>query len=144
MNSLLPHGEWSLFIPGEAVAKARPKLGTVNSHAMAFTPAKTRRYEDIVRLTAVREWKRPLLAGVPVRLRATFVRGVPASWPRKKREAAIAGMAGPISKPDLDNLVKSITDGLNGVVYLDDALIVETTAAKVYGAEPGVTVTLSW
>lgn len=136
--------EWTLVIPGEPVAKGRPKLGTVNGHAMAFTPPKTRRYEDIVRQTAVREWNRPLLADVPIYLRATFARGIAASWPRKKREAALANTLRPTGRPDLDNMLKAITDGLNGVVYLDDALIVEITATKMYAAEPLVAVTLTW
>lgn len=135
---------WTLTIPGEPVAKARPKLGTVNGHAMAFTPAKTRRYEDIVRQTAVQAWGRPLLADTPVFLTVRFYRGIPKSWSKREQDAALRGLRRPVSKPDLDNLVKSVTDGLNGVVYYDDAAIVETTSGKFYAAEPRVEVELKW
>lgn len=136
--------EWSLLIPGEPVAKGRPKLGTINGHARAFTPAKTRRYEDIVRQMAVQSWRRPLLADTPLWLGVTFCRGIPTSWSKRDKQAAMVGSKLPLGRPDLDNCVKSITDGLNGVVYLDDALLVGITATKRYSTEPRVEVTLTW
>ena len=133
-----------LTIPGEPVAKGRPKLGTVNGHAMAFTPAKTRRYEDLVRQKAVQTWNRPLIADAPITLQVTFTRGIPASWSRKKREAAYAQQIWPTGRPDLDNMVKAITDGMNLAVFADDALIVRTLSEKRYGDVPGVRVELTW
>lgn len=132
-------------IPGEPVAKARPRLGVVNGHAMAFTPKKTRSYEDIVRQIAVREWgKQEPLAGVAITLELVFTRGIRASWPKRKQALVALGEVAPIGKPDLDNLVKACTDGMNGIVYLDDSMIVQITATKCYGLEPGVDVRMTW
>ena len=36
------------------------------------------------------------------------------------------------SRPDLDNLVKSVSDGLNGVAFRDDSQITELRAIKQY------------
>lgn len=135
---------WRLTIPGEPIAKGRPRLATVGGHARAFTPAKTRRYEDIVRQYAVREWGRPMLDGVCICLHAEFVRAIPASWSKRKRADALAGALHPIGRPDLDNCIKSVTDALNGVVYADDALICVASARKSYGDPPRVEVTLTW
>ena len=33
-------------------------------------------------------------------------------------------------RPDLDNLAKTILDGCNGIVYADDAQIIELTVSK--------------
>jgi len=110
-----------------------------------FTPAKTRRFEDRVRAVAVRDWRDPPLAReTPIVLVATFWLPVPRSWSRKRQSAAVEGLLLPTSKPDLDNLVKAISDGMNGVVYQDDSAIVETRNAKRYSADPRVEVELMW
>ena len=134
-----------LVIEGDAIAKGRPKLATVGGHARAFTPARTRRYEDVVRQRATVEWNgRPLIADVAIDLELLFVRAIPASWAKKKQAAALTGDLRPIGRPDLDNCVKAITDALNGVIYADDALIAFTTARKVYGERARVEVLASW
>jgi crossover junction endodeoxyribonuclease RusA len=47
------------------------------------------------------------------------------------------------STPDLDKLVRAIGDALKGVAYVDDALVVELQAAKVYTeAQAGAHITL--
>ena len=37
------------------------------------------------------------------------------------------------TKPDLDNLIKSILDPLNGVFWRDDSIIIKLEATKSYG-----------
>ena len=47
-------------------------------------------------------------------------------------------------KPDLDNAIKSILDGLNGVAYYDDKQVVQISATKMWTQEqPRVQVILS-
>ena len=43
----------------------------------------------------------------------------------------------PITKPDVLKLMRSTEDALNGVLWLDDAQVVATSACKVYGRQPG-------
>ena len=43
-------------------------------------------------------------------------------------------------KPDLDNMIKYITDTMNGIFYRDDALIFWIIASKRYGLTPKTTV----
>lgn len=137
--------EFRLVIPGEPVAKARPKLGVLNGHARAFTPKRTRTYDDIVRNVAAQQWHgQKMLADVAITMAVHVYRGVPQSWPKKRQAAARAGIVRPIGKPDWDNFGKAISDGLNGVVYLDDALIVDAHVVKWYADEPRVEILLSW
>lgn len=137
---------FELTIEGEPVAKARPKLGIVAGHAHAFTPKRTRQYDDIVRNIAAREWgsERGILQNVAITMRITVHRGIPASWPKKKQEAARRGELRPMGKPDWDNFGKAVSDGLNGIVYLDDALVVDASVAKWYSERPRVEVVLEW
>lgn len=46
----------------------------------------------------------------------------------------------PVVKPDLDKLVRATGDALTGVIYHDDAQVVEITARKLYGAVESVRV----
>ena len=53
---------------------------------------------------------------------------IPSSWSKKKKEAA----GWHTSKPDIDNLIKGVLDGLNGVAYKDDMQVVKISARKQY------------
>jgi Holliday junction resolvase RusA-like endonuclease len=39
----------------------------------------------------------------------------------------------PCKKPDIDNYIKLLFDGMNGIIYKDDCQIVALEATKVYG-----------
>ena len=72
---------------------------------------------------------------------------IPVSWTKAKRADALAGLVMPTGRPDLDNLVKALTDACNGIVWRDDAQIVRLMAEKRYGEQPGAVVSvipLTW
>jgi len=48
----------------------------------------------------------------------------------------------PTVPPDLDKLIRAVLDALTGIVYLDDAQVVEIHSSKSYG-EPGLNLTIS-
>ena len=60
----------------------------------------------------------------------------PASWSKKKRAAALAGELYPTTKPDIDNIAKSVGDGANGVVWVDDKQIVDLRVRRRYAETP--------
>ena len=85
-----------------------------------------------------RQWP---VSRYPARYRFTApLRSVPASYSKKRAAACLSGSEWPCKKPDTDNLVKSIKDGCNGVVWKDDCQVVQVYALKVYGGIPGVSV----
>lgn len=136
----------TLNLPGTPTPKGRPRA---TRGGRMFTPAKTRQAEESIagramaQVLAMPEAVRTALpyAG-PLLVTAVFVMPVPKSWPMKRRIAALGGSAPPTSKPDLDNLFKLVTDALNGVVWVDDSQIVQVVTRKVYGSEPGITITV--
>jgi Holliday junction resolvase RusA-like endonuclease len=72
----------------------------------------------------------------PVAVDITFMMEAPKSWPRWKREAAIAGSYRHVYRPDVDNLVKLAKDALNGILWVDDSQVCEINARKVYSETP--------
>ena len=46
-------------------------------------------------------------------------------------------------RPDSDNIVKAVLDGLNLIAYHDDAQVWAHNVRKVYSEHPGVTVMLT-
>jgi len=96
-----------------------------------YAPDTTRNAERSIGPFALKAIARqpPLRGGLSIV--ATFELGVPASWPRCKRKAAIIGDICPTGRPDiLDNLMKLLRDGLTGVVLDNDAQLVELCAFK--------------
>lgn len=61
---------------------------------------------------------------MPVTVVVQFCMQIPDSWTKSKKQMANTDKIKPIGKPDLDNMIKSVLDGLNGVAYADDSQIV--------------------
>ena len=129
-----------ITVAGEPVAKGRPRLsarpvgGVVR--AMAYTPAKTRRYEAHVRLAAQQamDGRAPLDGPVVVSVAAYMP--IPQSWSQRKQRQAERGEILPTKRPDAENMLKSALDGCNGIVFADDKQAVEVRAIKSYSRRP--------
>lgn len=127
-------------IPGAPVGKARPRVTTQGGHPHAYTPPKTASYERLVRETYKLSFpgQKPLEGPLELVLRAYMP--IPESWPQSKKAKALSEMIQPTVKPDIDNIVKSVMDGLNGTAYEDDKQIMFVQAKKVYSMMPRVEV----
>lgn len=82
-----------------------------------FTAPAAREYADIIRAAAVRamEGREPFEQLVSVNL--SFARDTFCDWKRFG---------------DVDNLSKVVLDAMNGIVYIDDSLVIELTADKLF------------
>jgi Holliday junction resolvase RusA-like endonuclease len=117
-----------MIIPFTPVAKGRPRVTRWGT----YTPKKTQEYSDTVAAIAILHYKEPI--SCPCELRLTFVMPIPKSTPKKLLETIVDSPH--IKRPDVDNLIKGVTDPLNGIAYTDDSLIYKLYATKVYGDEP--------
>lgn len=129
-------------VPGPPVAKGRPRMTVRGGQARAYTPARTVAYEGLIALAGrdAMAGQQPFDQPLRVEIVATFA--IPATWSKRRRAAAVEGWVPHVGRPDADNLLKAVGDGLNGVVWRDDALLASAEIAKRYGAVPGVTVTV--
>lgn len=117
----------SFEIFGKAVPLARARF----SRGHAYTPLKSRNYEQRVKLLAKKAMglNKPTSAPIAIVLEEIRQHKVKRGWCDKR--------------PDLDNIVKALLDGMNGVVYRDDGQVAIIKAAKRYvnkGERPRVIV----
>lgn len=134
------HKPVTFLVPGEPIGKGRPRVSTIGGHARMFTPTKTANYESLIALFAEKAMRgRELIAG-PVLMELRIVVAVAKSWSKVKTAEALAGEVMPTKKPDADNVLKAICDGINGIVFKDDVQVVNVSMSKRFGETPGVTV----
>lgn len=114
-------------IPGQPVAKGRPRVAVIAGRAHAYTPAKTVNYEAAVAFAG-----RDAMVGrerfegpVAITVFAHFL-----TPKRGKKEGDWH-----IGRPDADNVLKCI-DGLNGIVWRDDSQVASAQIVKIYANSP--------
>jgi len=69
-----------------------------------------------------------------------FYMPIPKSLSKKKYEE-IKG-AYHIKRPDVDNLVKAVLDGLNGFAYKDDSQVAQLSVTKRYSETPRIEISI--
>lgn len=136
--------ELKFKIPGSPIGQGRPKFSTINGHAVAYDPEKSRNYKAYVKLLATQAMKEQGFTMIdgPCCLDIMAFFEVPKSKSKKFKERALLGLERPTKKPDLSNIVKGIEDALNGLAYKDDSSIVFLSVAKCYSEVPRVEVIL--
>lgn len=121
-----------ITIPGKPVPKGRPRFRKVGNFVSTYTDEKTVGFENLVAWIAKQNLGSVGPTDQAVSVRCEFDVTPPASWSNKKKQQALAGLIFPVCKPDSDNLVKAIYDGMNKIVYLDDKQIVDGSFSKRY------------
>ena len=125
---------------GEPVGKGRPRFARRGAFTHAYTPEKTKTYEDEIRMMARAAMGSSEPLDTPVTV-AIYIRvGIPASYSKQKRKDALSGIIKPTKKPDLDNVAKCHLDAIQGIIILDDKLVVNLHVTKVYAETPAVEV----
>jgi Holliday junction resolvase RusA-like endonuclease len=121
-------------IPGQPLGKGRARFS--RKSGTAYTPPKTRNGEAVIKqFAAAAMGERPLLqGGLIVAVDAVFA--VAPSWPKWKRNAALAGKQPHTTNPDCDNILKLVFDALNGVAWHDDRNVTIAVVRKSYGTNP--------
>ena len=123
----------SILIPGQPHPKGRPRFSRRGNFVATYTDAKTLAFEKLVAAHAQRtlpiRWE---LISDECAVDLVFI------FKRPKRLLRAKDPEGRIrhsKKPDLDNLCKSVCDGLDGVLYTDDSKITNLKATKFFAAK---------
>jgi Holliday junction resolvase RusA-like endonuclease len=121
-------------VEGKPVPKSRPRVVTKGKRRYAFTPKKVKEWEVAVKKEAEKHFEIPF--AWPVIVSLTFY------MPRPKTRRLDFWVS---TTPDLDNLEKSVLDGLNEIAYTDDKLVVVKSSSKRYVTDgvPRVRITVA-
>lgn len=106
----------------EPTAKGRPKF--VRQTGVAYTPAPTRNAEAAIRVLLMSQGAQLYDAGVPLVVEMIFMVTRPQSAPKS--------VLYPAKRPDLDQYIKLLLDAANGVLWRDDAQVVDLWARKAF------------
>ena len=123
----VPQGSTRAFVvKGKGGAPARAVTTAANPRTKGWR-------NDVAALAL--EHAPPALWTGPVLISMAFRFPRPASVPRHKREW-------PVTKPDLDKLIRAIYDALTGIVWKDDAQVVSSSESKSYDDDEPAGVTI--
>jgi len=121
----------SFTVPAEPVAQGRPRLSSRGGFARAYDPPKSRTYKKFIADHAQQAMKEAALDGLlsgPIIMRARFAFPLAKSHYRKRSPVETKYRD---KKPDLDNISKALTDGCEGIIYLNDSQIAKMVVEKV-------------
>lgn len=130
-------------IPGKPYGKKRPRFGG----GRAYNPKENREYERLVAFSfksAAIKARIPVFpppfGRKPIGIQVTAYYPIPKSTRKRDAEKMLSGELTPTVKPDLDNVLKAVLDGLNGIAYQDDKQIVELKSTKRFTRGQGAIV----
>ncbi|SFX48515.1 Holliday junction resolvase RusA (prophage-encoded endonuclease) [Paracoccus pantotrophus] len=130
----------TFFIPGKPFAKKRARsfYNKRLGRAMTVNPAENASFEGKVAAIALPLFAEPLSGPVSIEVTVTFTPA--ASWSRKRRQEAIGTYH--TQKPDGDNILKAVKDGLNRVAWADDSQVAISLIRKLWGEAEGTAITV--
>lgn len=131
----------SIMLPIDPVPQGRPRFARTRFGVSTRDPAKSRDYKQAVAAYTHQQYTGPPLTS-PLALDVTFYRPIQKGGSKRLRAQKQAGQVLPTVKPDLDNYYKAVTDGMKGIVWVDDNQITDVTMRKRYGAQPRTEITI--
>jgi Holliday junction resolvase RusA-like endonuclease len=148
-------GSVLIIVPAVPVAQPRQRHAMIAGHVRNYTPTThpVQAFKAAVQISARQAYQGPPIEG-PISASMQFIMPRPATkptWIRKGSRWWHAWKAGQrvpaIGKPDRDNLMKSLQDALNQLLYRDDAQLNAGPVEKWIAAtdeQPHVVFSLTW
>lgn len=116
---------YEFTVPNRAVPLTRPRINMSkvfgrSKGPLVYTPYKCKKYQKLVADCFKKAYPDAVFLNHPIRAVIQF---------RIKTPGTPSKFA---HRPDIDNYLKSVLDGLDGVAYEDDAFVTSVTAEKFY------------
>ena len=128
---VIPHG------------KQRARTVMRGGFAHSYTPKETVEFEREIGI-ACRMAARGLIMPetAPLMVDMVFYMPIPKSVGKRLSERLASESVYHTKRGDVDNMVKSVLDGCNGIAFRDDGQVAAIRAEKVYSENPRVEVTI--
>lgn len=130
---------------GKPVGKARPRFTKVGGFVRVYTPQSTTDYEERIRQAAVHSTAgKKFPEDVPLKIKVTAYFPIPKSASKKRKRKVATGKVRCRLKPDLDNILKTVMDGMQGEngIISDDKAVYSAYCSKWHSFIPRVVVTV--
>ena len=126
-----------LTILGEPKPKQSAKFAKMGKFVKSYQPKKVVQNERNIRTQIISQLPKDF---VPFKgalaMTVHYVFPPLKSMSKKVLKQVDEGTLYKTTRPDLDNLAKSLLDAMNGVVFIDDAQVVYMSLTKKYGNTP--------
>ena len=131
--------EFEFTVYAKPQGKGRPRFARTGKGIRAFTPKKDHDYERHIAMQFLEQGGTVFEHKyIGVSIVAYFP--IPKTARKADRLLFETGYIPYDHKPDVDNVAKSVLDGLNGVAWVDDKQVVSLKIKKFYAKEPRVDV----
>lgn len=122
----------------EPQQQERPRATGRGRFIRVYDPPKTAKFKRELKQLAMLEMQGRTKYEKAISVTIRFYRKVQKSISKKEHDRRASGEHRPIVKADLSNYLKSFEDALNGVIWTDDATIVELNTSKWYADDPRI------
>lgn len=123
-------------VPYRERQRAFQKDSTGRPITYSYKQRSTRDQQTVLRLAASNAMASRLPFAEPVVLDVIFYMPIPSGMRKADRRLAEEECLPHGKRPDRTQLIKTVEDALNGVVWTDDSLVVGGEAVKLYSPKP--------
>ncbi|WP_427112982.1 RusA family crossover junction endodeoxyribonuclease [Megasphaera sueciensis] len=141
-------GAMRITVYGEPFAQERPRFSVFGGHVHAYDPKKSKDYKNTICAETVqlmymaKQKGYTLPLDCPLQFALYIYRSIPKSFSKAKQRAAREHRLYPSTKPDTDNYIKVVLDGMgfqkSKILFTDDSRIVSIRAVKLYDDQPRI------
>lgn len=132
-----------IIINEAPMSQSRPRFNSYSKRA--YEKVDITNYKKRVGYTAKQVIKKPIEKGIALKIDVVFYMQTPKSVSNIKKNAVNLRneVIRVTKKPDIDNLLKAILDGLNGIAFDDDNQITDVTMKKRYSLTPRIEIDIT-
>ena len=132
--------DFSFTVNTIPIGKGRPRFRRCGRAVITYTPAKTHKFEQLI--ADVYKRSGGVLITGPIKLEVIAYMPIPKSRSKKEKTLLKLETTPHTNKPDGDNILKAVCDGLNGIAYPDDKYLYSVSITKLYSESPRLEIRL--